>query len=409
MRKDRHTLATCWFPSLQAPEGVEEFVGQLGRPSVLDRPPFSKGGLEGGITLSNRGWEQATCDPPAVPPWKRGDSFQTLIQFFQIFSLFVRAKGAELPNLFTPFPCRQGTPFSQCAGSAKAIWMVPLLFAFLINCLSAKVVTDEVGRKVELPDNPQRIVSLAPNITETLFALGLEKRIAGVTDYCNFPEAAKLKPHIGGIINPNLERIVALKPDLLLVTTEANKAEILTQMAKFQIPVFATSPRSIEGVFQSILLLGEATNTRDRARELVDQLQARHQHVLDRVKELDRPRVLILYDLNPIVAGGRHTYPTDLIRSAGGTSITAELEQDWPRLNIEFIVEKDPEVIFVTEMPSALSGPTALTTLSGWKLTSAVRQNKVYLLDDRVNHPSPRIIEALELLARRIHPEVFEE
>jgi iron complex transport system substrate-binding protein len=283
-----------------------------------------------------------------------------------------------------------------------------LLLLFLVNSLAAKIVTDEVGRKVELPDNPQRIVSLAPSITETLFALGLEKRIAGVTDYCNFPDAARLKPHIGGIINPNLERIVSLKPDLLLVTTEANKAEILTQMAKFQIPVFATSPRSIEGVFQSIHLLGEATNTREQAQELVDQLQVRRQLVMDRVKGLDRPRVLILYDLNPIVAGGRHTYPTDLIQTAGGTSITAELEQDWPRLNIEYVVKKDPEIIFVTEMPSALSGPTALSTLSGWKLTSAVKQNKIFLLDDRVNRPSPRIIEALELLAKQIHPEQFE-
>jgi iron complex transport system substrate-binding protein len=287
--------------------------------------------------------------------------------------------------------------------------MAFLLLILLTGNLLGKVVIDEVGRKVELPDNPQRIVSLAPSITETLFALGLESRIAGVTDYCNFPEAAKLKPRIGGIINPNLERIVALKPDLLLVTTEANKAEILTQMAKFQIPVFATSPRSIEGVFQSVRLLGEATNTGEQARELVNQLQARRQRVLDKVKGLNRPRVLMLYDLNPIVAGGHHTYPTDLIHSAGGTSITAELEQDWPRLSIEYIVEKDPEIIFVTEMPSALSGPTALSALSGWKLTSAVRQNKIYLLDDRVNHPSPRIIEALELLAKRIHPEAFEE
>jgi iron complex transport system substrate-binding protein len=292
---------------------------------------------------------------------------------------------------------------------AKPTWIASVLLLFQLNNLSAKIVSDEVGRKVELPDNPQRIVSLAPSITETLFALGLEKRIAGVTDFCNFPEAAKLKPHVGGIINPNLERIIALKPDLLLVTTEANKAEILTQMKKFQIPVFATSPRSIEGVFQSILLLGEATNTREQAQGLVNQLQGRRQRVMDKVKELRRPRVLILYDLNPIVAGGRHTYPTDLIQSAGGTSITAELEQDWPRLNIEYVIKKDPEIIFVTEMPSALSGPTALSALSGWKLTSAVKHNKIYLLDDRVNHPSPRIIEALELLAARIHPDRFEK
>jgi iron complex transport system substrate-binding protein len=306
-------------------------------------------------------------------------------------------------------PFKGRIQFSQPVTSAKPIWITVLLLIMLVGSLSAKVVTDEVGRKVELPDSPQRIISLAPSITETLFALGLEGRIAGVTDYCNFPEAAKQKPRIGGIINPNLERIIALKPDLLLVTTEANKAEILTQMAKFQIPVFATSPRSIEGVFKSIRLLGEATDTQDRAQELVSQLQVRRQLVLDRVKGLKRPRVLMLYDLNPIVAGGHHTYPTDLIQSAGGISITGELEQDWPRLNIEYIVEKDPEIIFVTEMPSALSGPTALSVLSGWKLTSAVRQNKTYLLDDRVNHPSPRIIEALELLAKRIHPEAFEE
>jgi iron complex transport system substrate-binding protein len=279
-----------------------------------------------------------------------------------------------------------------------------LLFS-CVECLLAKKVTDEVGRTVEVPDDPQRIVSLAPSITETLFDLGLESRIVGVTDYCDFPAAAQLKPRVGGIINPSLERIIALKPDLLFVTSEANKFEILAQMAKLHVPVFATSPRSIEGVFKSIRLLGEVTNTRSRAEELVNQLEARRARVLEKVKGLNRPRVLILYDLKPIVAGGKHTYPTDLIQTAGGTSITGGLEQDWPRLNIEFIVENDPEIIFLTPMYSGSAESNALRSLSGWKLTSAVRQNKIYTLDDRINHPSPRIIDVLEMLAERIHPE----
>ncbi len=286
-----------------------------------------------------------------------------------------------------------------------------VLLAFSVCCRSevllSRLVKDEVGRKVEIPDHPQRIVSLAPSITETLFELGLEARIAGVTDYCTFPEAAKRKPKVGGIINPSLERVVALRPDLLFVTTEANKFEILAQMAKFQIPVVAISPRSIEGVFQSIRLLGQATETWNRAEDLIRQLETRRARVIETVKDRIRPRVLLLYDLKPIVAGGRRTYPTNLIHTAGGVSISGDLEQDWPRLSIEFVVQKDPEIIFLTQMPSAQVEVKLLRQLSGWKMTSAAKHNRIYLVDDRVNHPSPRLIEALELLAERIHPEAF--
>ncbi|MEW5978360.1 MAG: cobalamin-binding protein [Acidobacteriota bacterium] len=288
------------------------------------------------------------------------------------------------------------------------IWLVLISLSFGAAATEARQLTDELGRAVELPDEPKRIVSLAPSITETLFALGLEARIVGVTDYCQYPEAAKQKAKVGGIINPNLERIVSLKPDLLVVTTEANNSEILAPMNRFGIPVFAISPRSLDGVLASIALLGEATGSQAQAKALVEELTRRRLAIAHKVKNRARPRVLILYDLHPIVAGGKNAFPTALIREAGGVSVTGELEQDWPRLNIEYIVKEDPEVIFVSQMPSIRRQVEALKSLSGWKMTSAVKNNRIYVVDDRINQPGPRLVEALEVLAEQIHPDAFD-
>lgn len=290
-------------------------------------------------------------------------------------------------------------------------WLAAI--ALCLGCLfpaaqaEAKVLVDSIGRHVQLPDHPQRIVSLAPSLTETLFALGLGDRVVGVTDYCQHPAEAARKTKVGGIINPNLERIVALRPGLVFITSEGNKYEIIEQLGRFHIPTFSITPKSLQGVLESIQLMGEAACAEPAARLLVEQLRGRINQVRQKVQGRPAPRVLVLYDTKPVVTGGQRTFPTDLIAAAGGRSIAAGLRQEWPRLNIEFVVQSDPEILILAAMPDGQKMLEELKTLPGWKMTAAVRQQRLFSIDDSINQPGPRLIDALEQLARLIHPEAF--
>ncbi len=282
-------------------------------------------------------------------------------------------------------------------------------FSLMVGFMHARPVLDGFGRKVQVPDHPRRIISLAPSLTESLFALGLGGRVVGVTDYCQNPPEALQKPKIGGIINPNLETIVSLKPDLVFATSEANKYEIMARLEQFKIPVFSIVPRDIAGVLESLRLIGEAANVSPRAEKLIQDLKLRYADVRNKVQKLRPVRVLIAYDLQPVITGGKHTFPTDLVAAAGGSSIAAALEQDWPRLNMEYILDQDPEVIFLAAMPEADRHVRELSRLPGWKNTTAVRRKRIYAVDDRINQPGPRIMDALEMIAGYLHPEVFEK
>ena len=291
----------------------------------------------------------------------------------------------------------------------RRAWRLARLAAtlFLAAACEAKGVVDSLGRQVEVPNSPQRIVSLAPSLTETLFALGLGNRVVGVTDYCQHPSEAMTKAKVGGIINPSLERIVSLRPDLVFVTSEGNKYEIIEQLSRFHIPAFSITPKTLEGVLESIQLMGRAAGAEAAARQLVAQLAGRIQQVKLRVQGRPVPRVLVLYDTKPVVTGGRHTYPTGLIAAAGGRSIAAGLQQEWPRLNIEFVIQADPEILVLAAMPDSHKTAEELKTLPGWKMTTAVRSQRIFAVDDAINQPGPRLIDGLEQLARLIHPEAF--
>jgi iron complex transport system substrate-binding protein len=257
------------------------------------------------------------------------------------------------------------------------------------------------------PDHPRRIISLAPSLTESLFALGVGDRVVGVTDYCQNPPEAQQKPRIGGIVNPNFETIVSLKPDLVFATSEANKFEVLARFEQFKIPVFSITPKNIVGVLESLRLMGEAADASVQAEQLIQGLKQRYAAVQSKLRGLPLVRVLIAYDLQPVITGGKRTFPTDLVASAGGHSIAAGLDQDWPRLNMEFILQQDPEVILLAAMPDAEKQARVLSGLPGWKNLTAVRRKRIFVVDDRINQPGPRIMEALDLVAHYLHPEAF--
>ncbi|MGH9799264.1 MAG: ABC transporter substrate-binding protein, partial [Blastocatellia bacterium] len=204
-----------------------------------------------------------------------------------------------------------------------------------VQAPSLRSFTDELGREVKIAFPPQRIISLAPSVTETLFALGLGDRIAGVTAYCDFPEAAKSKEKVGDTLNPNPERLIALKPDLVVITTSSQLEKLTRQLGELNIPVYVTNPRSVSEVVTSIRNLGNATGASVEAEKIAGQMEARISEVETRVAALPKPRVLYVLQAAPLITAGRNTFINDLVERAGGQSISNTESADYPQLSRE--------------------------------------------------------------------------
>lgn len=266
---------------------------------------------------------------------------------------------------------------------------------------AARTVTDELGRKVQVPAQPQRIVSLAPSVTEILFALGAGDRIAGVTSYCDYPPEARQKAAVGDTLKPSVEKMVALKADLVIISTASQVEASFQRLVELGIPVYVSNPRSIAGVLESIDKIGELIDVRDRAHQLTDELRGRIATVEARVAETTRPSVFVILGTEPLITAGAGSFINDLINRAGARSISGEDKGDYPQYSIETVVAKQPEIIFVQ------AGGDELT--QRLRQTPAARANRVYHVDDDLLlRPGPRIVDGLERIAAKIHPALFE-
>lgn len=269
-------------------------------------------------------------------------------------------------------------------------------------------VIDETGRRVEVPSRPQRIVSLAPNLTETLFALGLDSRIVGVTDACDYPPAARALPQVGSLMAPNLEKIVSLHPDLILATTAGNRRETVTALERMGFAVYATDPHSVSDTLASIRHVARLAAADERGQALIGELEARLARVAERVRLLRRPTVLFVVWFEPTITAGRHTFLQDTIALAGGDSISSRLDEEWPRLSLEEVVRRNPDVILTARAPGMVQRLEEIFQQPGWRELKAVRNRRVIVLDDKALRPSPRLMDVIEELARGLHPEAFQ-
>ena len=271
----------------------------------------------------------------------------------------------------------------------------------------SRTVVDETGRTVHLPARIERIVSLAPNLTEILYALGLEERLVGVTNQCDYPPAARQKPIVGDVVNPNLEEIIELKPDLVLGTTAGNRRETADALERLGIPVYGIDPHSIEDVLTSIRNVADLLGVAERGAELDARLRARLSSLHQRLNAVPRPRVLFAIWLDPLITVGGDTFLNDLLRQAGARSVTGELRLDWPRLSLEVALELDPDYLVLPRTHSLRSRLTDLSGRRPWQSLRAVERGQVIWLDDAVLRPGPRVVEVVEALARELHPEAF--
>jgi iron complex transport system substrate-binding protein len=265
---------------------------------------------------------------------------------------------------------------------------------------NTRLVADDLGRKVFLAQSPRRLISLAPSVTEILFALGLGDRVVGVTTYCDYPPEAQSIEKVGDTQRPNLEKIISLKPDLVVISTASQLEEFVGNLERLGVPVYVNNPVDLGSLMDSIQRIADVTGVPDSGNALVANLRSRITEVHTRVAGLARPRVLLVLGSEPLITAGGGTFISDLITEAGGESISADQKTDYPLFSIETALARRPEVIFLQAGGEGL--PPQLAD------SPAARAGRVYKLEDAILlRPGPRIVNGLEQVARMLHPEAF--
>jgi len=288
-----------------------------------------------------------------------------------------------------------------------SIVIIHLLFYAAVQG-EERLLTDELGWKVKIPSHPRRIISLAPSITEILFILDLDEEIAGVTDFCDYPVGVSKKRRIGGFINPSIERILLLEPDLVIATRDGNRWETIQRLRDLGLSVYVIDPKSFDGVMKTTQNIGEVVERRNESRRVVETMRKRKEEILALTRSLSRPKVFFQVGYAPIITVGRGTLVDDLIRLAGGRSISEDESLNYPVYSIEVIMLKAPEIIIMSSMESKRDYLNLIKMWQSWKSIPAVKMNAIYVVDSNlVDRPSPRIVEGLEAMAKMIHPKAL--
>lgn len=266
--------------------------------------------------------------------------------------------------------------------------------------------TDEAGRKVVLPNDINRVVSLAPNLTEIVYAVGAGDRLIGNTEYCDYPAEARKVTKVGDTLHPSIERIIALRPQLVLVSTASQLEAFTKQLGEQNIAVYVTNPGSLDEVLRSIETLGDLLGTSSQSAQVVTDLKRRAGVVAAAIKSVKPITVFYQVAGEPLYTIGRDAYLTDLVRRAGGVSVTAELPGAFPRYSDEAALAARPEAIVLPT--GGAMGSANSTVASPLKNSPAVLNNRVYKInDDHLSRPGPRLVDGLEEMARSLHPEAF--
>ncbi len=329
-----------------------------------------------------------------------------ILKFAVIALLIIVASSACLPPESKPSPVISPPPAEEDEKAVETEAQREALPTFPIT------VVDDIGRQVTISQLPQRIISLAPSNTEILFALGLDQKIVGVTDYCDYPEAAKAKPRVAGYSNPNIEKIVSLEPDLI-VAESIHEKMVLPALEKLGLTVFVTSATSLDIILRDIEVIGRITGKQKAATELVNNLKARIDTVASKTAALtseQRPRVLYVCWHAPIWTMGSGTFIDDLIWKAGGSNVFAADFKKSRAVSLEAVINKNPQVILVSGMGT--TGELIYSSIVGeerLKSVDAIANHRVYKISNAnlIERPGPRIADGLEEIAKYIHPELF--
>ncbi len=262
---------------------------------------------------------------------------------------------------------------------------------------ASQTVTDDLGRSVSADSLPRRIVSLAPSLTEMLFAIGAGSRVVGVTSYCNYPPAAEQKTVVGDLVTPDIERILSLEPDIVFISVEGNSQRTFTTLEKLGIRLFVSNPRNLQGVYKSIQDMGMLLHAEQQSSELLDSLRAVERRLLTS-SLTERKSVLMLLSLQPLMAAGRDTFIDEVISLAGGSNAAAALTGSYPVLNREMLLRINPDLMLYPD-DMGVDETQVRRGYPEWKELKAMNAGAMYRIDaDVFLRPGPRVFVAADQL-----------
>ena len=268
----------------------------------------------------------------------------------------------------------------------------------------AKLWKDDLGREVSIPLDVRRVVSLAPNLTEIIYAVGAGDKLVGDTTYCDFPEAARSVQKVGDTMSPNMETIIALHPDIVFVSTASQIEAFMRTLADNGIVVYVVDARSVEDVLTDIQRVGDILGSHETATNEVENLRSRLDQVRTRVENLPKRRVFVQISNEPLFTAGKDAYLTQVVDIAGGESVTRDLSGAFPNISRETALKLDPEVVVLSDNEGNHEPNSAFAK------SAAVKNSEVFRINaDLLSRPGPRIVDAIEILAEKIHPKQASE
>lgn len=293
------------------------------------------------------------------------------------------------------------------------ILLSALRFLFAAVPCEPQALYDDLNHPFTLSSPPHRIVSLAPNITEILFSLGLGDKVVGVTRYCDYPSPVLEKEKIGGLIDPNLEKIQALRPDLI-VAFRGNPLPLLKKMVRLHLPVFVLDTgKSLEDLFLTIEKLGRLTRSEGQATSLIQVLKKEYESVRQALQAVAcTPKVFLSLPGQGLWTCGQESYLNDLIVKAKAVNIAGRIPEKWLHLNREVFIYENPDVIIIMA-----KNKKDFSRVEQWflsrphlKTVTAVKKNQIFFLDENTaSRFGPRLVDAYIELARLLHPRLFQQ
>jgi iron complex transport system substrate-binding protein len=273
-------------------------------------------------------------------------------------------------------------------------------------------LTDDLGREVTIENKPQRIVSLAPSNTEILFAIGAGEQVVGVTTYCNYPQEAQTLEQIGGFSAETIsvEKIVALKPDLVLCTGKFHET-VIEALEQVEVTAYAVDAETFDQVYASIEVIGQMTGHNEEATTLVAQMKERVaavESVVAQIPDEERPTVFWETWDDPLMTAGPTTFAGQMIEKGGGVNLFAEVTERYPQISIEEVIQRNPDIIMGPDSHGEALTADHIATRPGWETVKAVQDEHIYVFDgDITSRAGPRIVDGLEMIARTLHPNRF--
>jgi iron complex transport system substrate-binding protein len=266
-------------------------------------------------------------------------------------------------------------------------------------------ITDGYGREIEIEKPAEKIISLAPSMTETIFALGAGDRLVGVTTYCNYPEEAKEIDQVGDFEGPNLESVIEKNPDVVVALAMGDDEK--SKLEDAGITVFLQDPQNLDEVFDNIKKIGTILGLQEEAESLTSNMNAKKDSIIETVSNYDSKKVFYEVWSEPLMTAGPGSILDEMINLSNGENIAYDAESLYPEYSLELLIERNPEVYLTAD--DGFKTVEDIKNREGYENITAIKENNIYMLHpDIVSRTGPRIIEGLEMIAQAIHPEAFQ-